>query len=69
MRKNHVQRIIGAPLSGEAIRCLINKVNGFYSEIIERKLNQSRLSSRQKTAIIDQILASLKAHEGNNASK
>ena len=69
MRKNHVQRIIGAPLSGEVIRCLINKVNGFYFEIIERKLNQSRLSSRQKIAIIDQILASLKAHEGNNASK
>ena len=69
MRKNHVQRIIGAPLSGEAIRWLINKVNGFYFEIIERKLNQSRLSSRQKIAIIDQILASLKAHEGNNASK
>ena len=69
MRKNHVQRIIGAPLSGEASRCLINKVNGFYFEIIERKLNQSRLSSRQKIAIIDQILASLKAHEGNNASK
>ena len=69
MRKNHVQRIIGAPLSGEAIRCLINKVNGFYFEIIERKLNQSRFSSRQKIAIIDQILASLKAHEGNNASK
>ena len=69
MRKNHVQSIIIHTPDGMDFHTLSDRVNGFHAEVIERRLNQSNLTTEQKLAVIDKIIESLKSRESGGVIK
>ena len=61
MRKNRIRRVvIHAP---ESMQALPSKVNTFYIEVLVRRLNQSTLTTAEKAAIIDCIIAAMLSRE------
>lgn len=48
---------------------LSNKINEFHVEVIERRLNNSNLSAKEKIAVIDRILENLKSRENEGIIK
>lgn len=69
MRKNTIQNVIVHIADNADIHALADRVNEFHLDIIERKLNQSDLSTEQKIAVIDKILDDLKSREINGIIK
>ncbi len=66
MKKNCIQNIVIHVSDNMDSRSLSNKINEFHVEVIERRLNDSNLSAKEKIAVIDRILENLKSreHEG-----
>ncbi|GLB30029.1 hypothetical protein LAD12857_19520 [Lacrimispora amygdalina] len=66
MKKNYIQNIVIHVSDNMDSRSLSNKINEFHVEVIERRLNDSNLSAKEKIAVIDRILENLKSreHEG-----
>ncbi len=69
MRKNRIRNIIVHESDIDGIRALADRVSEFHLEIIERKLKQSGLTTKQKIAVIDKILENLKAREADGFIK
>lgn len=63
MGKNKINSIIVHRPDDADLLALADRVNEFHVGLIERKLNQSSLTTEQKIAVIDQILRDLKARE------
>ncbi len=68
MKKNQVRRVVihGAEKNAEAFS---EKAGGFHVEVIERRLNQSDLTAKEKIAVIDKILETRKPREGRGVKK
>ncbi len=69
MRKNIIRNVIVHVAGNADIHALADKVSEFHADIIERKLNQSDLTTEQKVAVIDKILDALKSREVNGIIK
>ena len=69
MRKNIVRNVIVHIADNTDIHTLADRVSEFHADIIERKLNQSDLTTEQKIAVIDKILDNLKSREDNGIIK
>ena len=69
MRKNIVRNVIVHIADNADIHALADRVSEFHVDIIERKLNQSDLTTEQKIAVIDKILDNLKSREINGIIK
>ena len=68
MPRNRIRQIvIHEPDKG--IHALPDRVSEFHVDIIERRLNQSSLSTEQKVAVIDKILDALKSREVDGVIK
>lgn len=65
MKKNYVQKVMIHVPDNRDIHALSDKVNAFHVDIMERKLNQSALTTEQKIAVIDKIMEILKLREVN----
>lgn len=53
MRKNRIRNVlVHAPAS---LQALTPKIDAFYMEVIERRLNQSDLTAQEKLAVIDRL--------------
>lgn len=69
MRKNSIRNVIVHVAENADIHTLADKVSEFHADIIERKLNQSDLTTEQKIAVIDKIIDALKSSEVNGIIK
>lgn len=69
MRKNTVRSVVVHIADNADIHALANRVNGFHVDLIERKLNQSGLSTEQKIAVIDKILDDMKSRDVDGTIK
>jgi hypothetical protein len=69
MPKNHVQNIIVHDSANINFNALSHKINAFYLEIIERRLNHSNLTAEEKISVINMILDNLKSREINGIIK
>lgn len=68
-RRNRVQHVI-IHCSDDARRKLLNKINEFHVDLIERRLSQEiGLTGPEKVAIVDQIVALLQSKERNGIIK
>ncbi len=63
MKKNYIQNVIIHVSDHMDSQSLSDKINEFHVEIIERRLNNSNLSVKEKVAVIDRILEDLKSRE------
>lgn len=63
MGKNSIRNVIVHISDDTDIHSLSNRINEFHVDIIERRLNQSNLTTEQKTAVIDKIIDELKSRE------
>ena len=61
MKKNCVQNVIVHVSDNMDFHALSDKINEFHVAVIERKLNNSNLTTDEKIAAIDIILESLKS--------
>lgn len=69
MYQNRIRNIvIHEPISGD-VRALADKVSAFHVDVIERRLNQSNLTTKQKITVINKILENLKSREVNGFIK
>ncbi len=64
MRKNHVQNIIVHTTNNNNVHALAQPISQFHADVIERRLNQSQLTTEQKIAVIDKMLSILQSQEG-----
>ena len=62
MQQNIVQNV-AVHITGSNLCALADRVSEFHAEVIERKLNQSDLTTEQKIAVINKILDDLKSRE------
>lgn len=69
MKKNKIQNVIIHIADNADIHALSDKVNAFHVDVIERRLNQSDLTTEQKIAVIDKIIENLKLREVNGFIK
>ncbi len=69
MRKNVIRNVVVHVADDADIHALADKVSEFHADIIERKLNQSNLTTAQKIAVIDKIIDDLKSREVNEFIK
>lgn len=69
MRKNIIHNVVVHVADNADIHALSDKVSEFHADIIERKLNQSNLTTEQKIAVIDKIIDDLKSREVNGFIK
>ena len=69
MRKNLVQNVIIHISDNVDIHALADKISEFHADMIERKLNQSDLTTEQKIAALDKIIDDLKSREVNGIIK
>lgn len=69
MKKNRVRNIIIHVDDNADLLPLSNKVNEFYADVIERKLNESYLSAESKIYVIDKVIGFLKTKEVNGIIK
>lgn len=61
MKPNIARKVIVHGPTGESSsRLLAARINAFHVEIIERRLNNSSLTTKQKVEIINTILESIK---------
>ena len=65
MRKNQVQRVVLHWPEEGADCALGDRISEFHRDILERRLEQSGLTARQRIAVIDQILERRKAKESS----
>lgn len=63
MRKNCVHNIIIHISDKMDTHTLSNKINEFHVKVIERRLNNSDLTDKEKITVIDNILDNLKSRE------
>jgi len=63
MKKNRIRNIIIHVDDNADLSSLTNKVNEFYADVIERKLNESYLSAESKIYVIDKVIEFLKSKE------
>lgn len=63
MKRNCVQNVIIHIPNNMDFQALSDKINKFHLEIIERKLNSSNLTPKEKIEVIDKILNDLKSRE------
>lgn len=68
MPRNRIRQIVFHE-PAEGIHALPDKVSEFHVDIIERRLNQSDLSTEQKIAVVDKILDALKSREVDGVIK
>ena len=69
MKKNCIQNIVIHTSDNMDSHSLSNKINEFHVEVIERRLNNSNLSAKEKIAVIDRILENLKSRENEGIIK
>lgn len=69
MYKNRIRNIVVHEPDGRDIHALADKVSEFHADVIERKLNQSNLTTKQKIAVINKIIDVLKSREVNGFIK
>ncbi|MBE5981217.1 MAG: hypothetical protein E7249_19145 [Paenibacillaceae bacterium] len=69
MKKNCIQNIIIHVPDNMDHHSLSNKINKFHVDVIERRLNDSNLSAKEKIAVIDRILESLKSRQHEDTIK
>ena len=65
MRKNRIQNIVVHEPDARGIHARANRVNAFHVDVIERRLNQSNLTTEQKIVVMDKIMENLKSREIN----
>lgn len=63
MRKRPVQNVVVHIADNTDFYTLFGKVGKFHTDLIERRLKQSDLTTEQKIAVIDKILEILKSRE------
>jgi len=63
MKKNYIQNVIIHVPDSMDFHAFSDKINEFHIEVIERKLQSSNLTTREKAAVIDKILENLKLRE------
>lgn len=69
MKKNRIRNIIIHVDDNADLSSLTNKVNEFYADVIERKLNESNLNAESKIYVIDKVIGFLKTKEVNGIIK
>lgn len=69
MKKNYAHKVIVHISDDTDIHALSRKVSEFHIDVIERKLNQTNLTTEQKITVIDKILGNLKSREVNGIIK
>jgi len=69
MKKNRIRNIIIHVDDNADLLSLANKVNEFYADVIERKLNESHLNAESKIYVIDKVIGFLKTKEVNGIIK
>ena len=69
MRRNINRKIIVHDADEVGIYALAGRVSEFHVSVIERKLNQTNLTTEQKVAVIDKIIDSLKSWETDGIIK
>ncbi len=61
MRNNRIQRVVvHAPNS---VQSITSSINAFYVEVIERRLKQSGLTTKEQLFLIDHIIETMKSRE------
>lgn len=68
MKKNQVHRVV-IHRAGENAEAFAEKSATFHVEVIERRLNRSELTGKEKIAVIDKILENIKFQEGCGVRK
>ena len=63
MKKNQVQNIIIHIPNDFDYHALSDKMSRFHVDVIERKLNQSNLSTKQKIDVINKIITNFRSAE------
>jgi len=65
MRKNRIQSVIVHTADQLNLHSRADQMSQFHLDIIERRLGQSGLSTKQKIEIIDKIIVDLQLREVN----
>ena len=68
-KKNNIKNIIIHNGEIDNLNFLSDRINKFHSEIIERKLNETNLSPKQKILVVEKIIKYLKSRENNGIIK
>ena len=66
MKKPQIRSIITHFVHDEKPQSLSERITDFHIQIIERRLNNLNVTTKQKLAIIDQIIVSLKTGESQS---
>lgn len=69
MKRSYKNNIILHVSENADHRALSDKVNQFHADIIQRRLKNSDLTTEEKIAVIDSIIAQLKSKEQNGIIK
>lgn len=61
MRKNIIKNVIVHKVESSDKHTLSDRISELHTEIIERKLNQSGLTKKEKIEVLDKILDNLRS--------
>ena len=69
MKKNLVRSVSVHIKDGADMNALADMISDLHADIIERRLKNSGLSSKQQAEVIDRIIENLKSREQNGLIK